>query len=98
MHSCENSDKDKDDTRNPCPENGLIISFQMLWNNGMHNEQQTANCICHASENPKVEYLCQNISQNNKNNRKNHLCYISQFHKSHSFANSSLKFILYYHN
>ena len=65
LHSCKDTDKYKDDTCNSCPENGFFNSFQMLWNNGMHDEQQTADNIGYAVINPKVEYIGKNTSQNN---------------------------------
>lgn len=79
MHSCKDTDKDKNNTCNSRPENRLANALQVFWNNGMNNEQQTANDKGYASVNPKGEYICQNISQNNKDKRKNHLCVISQF-------------------
>ena len=73
MRSCKDPNKDQNDTCDPCPDNSLVNSFQTLWNNRMHNEQQTANCKCYASENPKIEYICQNITQYDDNDRYYHL-------------------------
>ena len=57
MRSGEHADEDQQHTAHPCPENRLVISFQMLWNNRMYNKQQTANTIGYAMVNPKINTL-----------------------------------------
>ena len=57
MRSGEHADEDQNRTGDPCPENRLVISFQMLWNNRMHNKQQSTNGKGHASVEPKINTL-----------------------------------------
>ena len=69
MHPCKNTNKDKNNTRDPCPENGLVHSFQMLRNNRMRKEQQAANNISDTVINPNIKYIGKNTAQNDEKKR-----------------------------